>query len=121
MTRKIITGLVTALLMLTTLVGCTDTSGVPIAQTSSPTPPPTRNQRMMSVFDELATNPGAWTTDEIVTAAHGVCTDFTGGDNFYQVVIDATDAGFNADDAGVLIGAAVGVYCPQYHGLIPTR
>ena len=53
----------------------------------------------------------------MVKVGHAVCTDWSNGFTFEQTLADAKK-GLGIDDkpAAQIMGAATGVYCPQYQG-----
>ena len=51
--------------------------------------------------------------------AHDVCASFDAGSTWIQQVATIVHSGLNGHQAGELIGASTGAYCPQYSHLAP--
>lgn len=58
------------------------------------------------------------TEGAVIDAGHAICDAFDSGLTFRRVGAIAMSSGFTAEDAGHLIGAAVGSYCDQYIPLL---
>ena len=54
---------------------------------------------------------------DLVDIGHGVCTDFDNGTTF-QDEVTSMDGYVSPYNAGYLIGASIGVYCPQHKDLV---
>ena len=55
---------------------------------------------------------------DIVNLGNNVCYAFDAGMSFNDVAVTLIDSGFNAGNAGRIIGASVGAFCPEHNGAI---
>lgn len=55
---------------------------------------------------------------DIVNLGNNVCYAFDAGMSFGDVAVTLLDSGFNPDNAGKIIGASVGAFCPEHKEVI---
>jgi uncharacterized protein DUF732 len=56
------------------------------------------------------------TQDATGLAAHSMCELLRTGGTTAQAGVASMNAGYSAADSGVIVGAAIGAYCPEFSG-----
>lgn len=56
--------------------------------------------------------------DAAVAAGRAACDSLDAGMSFYAVGMSAVGAGYSPEDAGYIVGAAIGAFCPEHEDLI---
>lgn len=58
------------------------------------------------------------TEEAAIAAGHAICNGFDAGLSLVQVGLTAVrEGGYTVDEAGTIIGVAVGAYCPEHEGV----
>jgi hypothetical protein len=58
------------------------------------------------------------TDDEFISAGRLICNEFDRGKTFESVGYDIVESGASFEDAGFIIGASIGAFCPQYSDVV---
>jgi hypothetical protein len=106
------------------LVGCSSSQhkseqpSPSITVTISPTDESPIDQLAIDVIHEQAPDLINISDFQLIQLIHAACNDFTQGDSFDEALADGMQAGFSAEDTGVLIGVGIGAFCPEYKSFL---
>lgn len=116
--RKVIAGISLAVLAVVGLGACSNTSTPDPAPavSHSASAPSSDDQAFLDTVHENAPGTENVPDSSLENLGHAICGAFDQGATVQDVANTAEQNGVDAHTAGVITGAAVGVYCPEHMG-----
>lgn len=100
-----------AIALILVLFGCGGTEPVSTTQTSNDPLYLSQIREDNPPLENISDN-------RLISLGHTICEAFDAGVSFAQVAQVTFDNGFTPESGGSLIGAAIGVYCPEHSDVV---